>query len=130
RGTLESFNPTAERVFGYAPDEVLGRNISMLMPEPYRSEHDGYLARYLETGERRIIGTTREVVARRRDGSTFPVELTVSETVLGGRRVFVGFARDVSDRRQLEDQLAEQALHDPLTGLPNRTLLIDRLGQS
>ena len=125
-GRVESMNPAAERMFGYAAREVVGRNVSMLMPEPYRSEHDEYLARYLRTGQRRIIGIGREVVGRRRDGSTFPMELAVSDV---GPEVglFTGIVRDITERKQFEAQLAHHALHDPLTGLGNRTLLMQRL---
>src|SRR5437870_1587708 len=105
RGLIESFNPAAERLFGYTADEVLGQNISMLMPSPYREEHDGYMARYLQTGEPHIIGIGREVRARRRDGSTFPIALAVSEVHLAGRRMFTGIVHDLTARVQAEEAL-------------------------
>ncbi|HPF37709.1 MAG TPA: PAS domain S-box protein [Phycisphaerae bacterium] len=108
-GNVESMNPASERMFGYAADEVIGRNISILMPEPYCSEHNAYLRRYLQTGERRIIGIGREVLGRRKDGSTFPMELAVSEMLLDGRRMFTGIVRDVTERRAAEDELRRLA---------------------
>lgn len=101
-GTIESANPASEKIFGYAEAELVGRPIEMLMPEPYKSEHAGYLRSYLETGERRIIGTGREVEARRRDGTTFPIELAVSELSAGGRRLFTGIVRDLTARKSAE----------------------------
>ncbi|MBF0247052.1 MAG: PAS domain S-box protein, partial [Alphaproteobacteria bacterium] len=95
-GVIESFNPSAERLFGYRQDEVVGKNISTLMGEPHRARHDGYLARYLETGEKRIIGVGREVMGRHKDGSLFPFELAVSEMQVGGRRMFTGVVRDIT----------------------------------
>ena len=109
RGRIEAFNPGAERLFGYRADEVFGLNVSVLMPQPYRDEHDGYMARYLETGEARIIGIGREVTAMRKDGSTFPVHLSVGEMSLGGERKFTGILHDLSTRVQMEDRLREQA---------------------
>ncbi|HEV2558150.1 MAG TPA: PAS domain S-box protein [Microvirga sp.] len=104
---IQSFSTTAVRQFGYAPDEVVGSNISMLMPEPYRSAHDGYMHRYLGTGERRIIGIGRVVVGQRKDGSTFPMELAVGEMHSGGMRYFTGFIRDLTDRQKTETRLQE-----------------------
>lgn len=107
RGIIQSFSATAEAQFGYRPEEVIGRNVSMLMPEPYRSQHDGYLARYLATGERRIIGIGRLVVGRRRDGSTFPMELAVGEMRSGERRFFTGFLRDLTERQETQKRLQD-----------------------
>lgn len=104
-GLIESFNVAAVRQFGYTPDEVVGRNISMLMPSPYREQHDAYLGRYLATGEKRIIGKDRVVVGLRKDGSTFPMSLAVGETRTGGRRYFTGFIRDLTERQESEAQL-------------------------
>lgn len=104
-GRITRFNHAAERIFGFAAAEVIGRNVRMLMPEPYRAEHDGYVARYLGTGERRIIGLGREVTACRRDGSSFPIDLSVGEFRSGTEHGFVGILRDISDRRRQEAQL-------------------------
>ncbi|MBJ7456844.1 MAG: PAS domain S-box protein [Thermoleophilia bacterium] len=107
QGRIESVNPAAERLFGYPADEMLGRNVNMLMPEPYRSNHDDYLRRYLAGGEPRIIGIGREVVGLRRDGSQFPMHLGVSE-VPGDARLFTGIVRDMTDLRQAERELARE----------------------
>ena len=104
RGSIEAFNPAAERLFGYVEAEVLGRNVSMLMP-PYRDEHDSYLARYLQTGGARIIGIGREVTGLRRDGTTFPLHLSVGQMTLGGERKFTGIVRDLSEQVRLEERL-------------------------
>jgi two-component system sensor kinase FixL len=107
RGIMQSFSSAASRLFGYAPAEVLGRNIKMLMPSPYRESHDGYLERYFRTGERRIIGIGRVVVGERKDGSTFPMELSVGEMNSGNRRYFTGFIRDLTERQRTEARLQE-----------------------
>jgi two-component system sensor kinase FixL len=101
------YNPACQRLFGYAPDEVLGRNINMLMPEPYRSDHSGYVNRYLRTGEKHIIGIGREVTGRRKDGSTFPMYLSVGEGRLAGKRIFVGIINDVSERARRDTHIQE-----------------------
>ena len=108
RGLIEAFNPSAERLFGYAVSEVIGRNVSMLMPSPERERHDGYLRHYLATGEQKVIGIGREVTAQRKDGTTFPVHLSVGEMVAEGKRSFTAILHDLSDRLQLEQRLAEQ----------------------
>jgi two-component system sensor kinase FixL len=107
-GRIESFNPAAQRLFGYGEAEVLGKNVRLLMPSPYREEHDGYLDRYLTTGEQRIIGIGREVTGMRRDGSTFPIHLAVGELMVDGERHFTGIVHDLSRRVALEEQLREQ----------------------
>jgi two-component system sensor kinase FixL len=107
-GRVEAFNRAAERLFGYTLDEVLGRNVDMLMPSPYREEHDTYLSRYLATGRAKIIGVGREVQGRRKDGTTFPLHLSVGELTIDGERKFTGILHDLSSRVQLERQLREQ----------------------
>jgi two-component system sensor kinase FixL len=104
-GTILSFNPAAVALFGYTPDEVLGRNVRMLMPEPYRSHHDEYLQHYLRTGEAKIIGIGRQVEGQRRDGSVFPMELGVAAVEAEGERYFVGFIHDLSERRRFEARM-------------------------
>ncbi len=108
RGAIEVFNRAAERMFGYTETEVLGKNVNVLMPSPYQAEHDGYMRHYLETGEQRIIGIGREVHARKRDGTTFPVHLSVGEMQVGGERHFTGILHDLSARTALETRLREQ----------------------
>jgi two-component system, LuxR family, sensor kinase FixL len=107
QGNMQSFSAAAERLFGYKAAEVLGRNVKILMPSPYREGHDGYMRRYSVTGERRIIGIGRVVVGERNDGSTFPIELSVGEVNAGLRRFFIGFIRDLTESQKTEARLQE-----------------------
>ena len=111
-GTIRMFNPACESMFGFAAREVLGKNVKVLMPSPDHERHDGYLRHYRETGERRIIGIGRPVIGRRKDGGTFPLDLSICETEQGGTQLFVGFLRDMSERKAYEDRLManEEAL--------------------
>jgi two-component system sensor kinase FixL len=106
-GIIESFSTAAARLFGYEAAEVIGQNVKILMPSPYHDEHDGYIARYKATGEKRVIGTGRVVVGRRRDGTTFPMELSVGETWIGRRRFFTGFVRDITEHQGAKQRLQE-----------------------
>lgn len=123
RGSIESFNPMAEKLFGYQAVEVIGHNINMLMPEPYRSQHDGYIRQYLHGGPAHIIGSVREVVGLRKDGSRFDFELSISEVKLRDRRIFTGFVRDISERKaneKLKEELIANVSHElrtPLTAI-------------
>ena len=107
RGTVTTFNPACEKLFGYKSAEVVGQNVKMLMPEPYRAEHDGYLRNYKSTGEAKIIGIGREVTGRRKDGSTFPMDLSVGEARQDGESTFVGIIHDLSERKRTEEQLVQ-----------------------
>ena len=107
RGRIVSFSAAAQRMFQYAEADVLGENISMLMPSPDRERHDGYIGHYIDTGEKRIIGIGRLTAARRRDGSTFPIELSVGEVADQGQRLFTGFIRDLTERQQAERRVAD-----------------------
>jgi PAS domain S-box-containing protein len=104
-GTIQSINPAVERIFQYRKEELIGQNVKILMPPPDHDRHDGYLQRYRETGERTIIGIGREVTGRRKDGSTFPIELSISESTLPGNRFFTGILRDITLRKQAEEEL-------------------------
>jgi len=124
RGIMESVNPAARKLFGYNQEEMVGQNVSILMPEPYSSEHGNYLGNYLRTGQGKIIGIGREVVGKRKDGSLFPMELSVGEVRLAGERFFTGIVRDITERKRLEKEVIEisdreqrrigQDLHDDL----------------
>jgi two-component system, LuxR family, sensor kinase FixL len=109
RGTVESLNPAALKLFGYTEEEVIGNNVSMLMPEPDKSGHDGYLHRYQSTGEKRIIGKGREVRGLRKDGTTFPFRLAVSEVQYDDRTIYTGFIHDLSKEKEAEQRLKEYA---------------------
>jgi len=106
-GLITLFSAAAEQLFGYAAHEVVGRNVKMLMPSPYREGHDGYIDRYLKTGEARIIGYGRVVTGLSKDGATFPVELAVGEARVNGQRIFTGFVRDLSSRKKMEEELRQ-----------------------
>ena len=108
RGTITTFNPAAEKIFGYPAVEIIGQSVNLLMPEPDRSRHDDYIGHYLATGEARIIGRGREVLGRRKDGSVFPMDLAVTEFRIESRRFFTGIARDITDRKRLEQQLNQR----------------------
>ena len=124
RGIIESFNLAAEKIFGYKAREVIGKNVSLLMPSPHREQHDAYLGDYLRTGHAKIIGIGREVIGRRKNGAVFPMDLSVSEVRLADRRLFTGFIRDITERKRLEKEILEisereqrrigQDLHDGL----------------
>jgi two-component system sensor kinase FixL len=107
QGIVQSFSAAAERLFGYQASEIVGKNVNLLMPSPYRESHDSYIDRYLRTGERRIIGIGRVVVGERKDGSTFPMELAVGEMRSSHRRFFTGFIRDLTERQKTEARLQE-----------------------
>ena len=124
RGNIESFNRASERIFGYTAAEVIGKNVSVLMATPHRERHDGYIENYKHTGHAKIIGIGRETFARKKDGTLFPMDLSVSEVKLTDRRIFTGFIRDITERKQLEKEILEisereqrrigQDLHDGL----------------
>lgn len=129
-GIIEDANPAATRIFGYAADELIGRNIKMLMPEPNKSKHDSYLQAYMRTGKKHVIGNYREVVALHKDGRQFPLELNVTEMDLDGQKHFVGLVRDITDKKRAEEKLTQMAFYDQLTALPNRTNFFERLNFS
>ena len=129
-GIVRAYNAACERLFGYGPDEVVGRNVSLLMPEPFRTEHDGYLSHYRQTGEKRIIGVGREVTGRRRDGTTFPMYLSVGEGTLDGAQIYVGIIHDLTARKTAENQLLEREarLRSILDTVPDAIIVIDEAG--
>jgi len=125
-GIIKTFNPAAETMFGFTLQEVLGKNISMLMPDPDKTNHDGYLERYLSTNLARVVGIEREVVAQHKDGVTFPISLSVNEMISDGEHLFVGIVSDISERKKNEEMISKLAHYDVITGLPNRVLFFDR----
>jgi PAS domain S-box-containing protein len=131
RGRIESLNRGGERIFGYAESEAIGRNVNMLMASPYHEEHDGYLQRYLATGVPKIIGAGRSVMGRRRDGSTFPLHLSVGEMTIGGERKFTGMLHDLTVRGQLEEQLrsSEARWRSIIDSAVDGIVVIDQFGR-
>jgi diguanylate cyclase (GGDEF)-like protein/PAS domain S-box-containing protein len=129
-GKLISFNRAAQKIFGYSEAEVLGKNVSLLMPPPHRDNHDKYISRYLQTGQAHLIGKTRELQGRRKDGMPFSMELSVTEIKLGDAHFFTAMLRDVSEQKLAIKRIEQLAHYDELTHLPNRSLFYDRLGQA
>ena len=130
-GTIEVFSLGAQHIFGYAAAEVIGRNLTVLLPEPYRNIHDHHLLPYLDNGRKDDPGIfTQELVGCRNDGTEFPMELGMNTVKLPGRRMLIGMVRDITQRKAAEEEIHRLAFYDPLTGLPNRRLLLDRLRQA
>jgi two-component system sensor kinase FixL len=130
-GTIEAFNRGAERLFGYPASEAIGRNVNMLMPSPYHGEHDAYLERYINTGVATIIGSGRQVTGRRRDGTTFPLHLSVGEMSVGGERKFTGMLHDLSERMRLDEQLraSEARWRSVIDSAADGIVVIDAYGR-
>ena len=130
RGILQAANRATEQTFGFSADELLGKNISMLMPAPHAEAHDGYLDNYCAGGERKVIGIGREVMGRRKDGVCFPLHLSVGEFQRDGQRLFVGICHDISERRKFTERIAFLAAYDGLTGCANRHEFIQGLAMA
>ncbi|MDQ6998726.1 MAG: diguanylate cyclase [Mariprofundus sp.] len=130
KGKIENVNPAIGQIFGYKQDELIGQNISLLMPEPHKELHDSYIHNYMRTGEGNVLGRYREVSGLRQNGEVFPLELNVNEMKLAGENHFVGILRDISERKEAEKTMAQLALYDQLTMLPNRTLFYERMESS
>lgn len=130
KGRIQSFNLAAQKIFGYSEEEVLQKNVSILMPSPHREQHDAHMERYLKTGRSHIFGLTREFEGVRHDGKLFPMELAISEIRTGNTRLFTGMIRDISGQKLAQQRIKHLAHFDTLTHLPNRSLFFDRLGQA
>ena len=130
RGLVESFNKAACEMFGFAADEVIGQSVSMLMPSTHSHRHQNYLEHHQKTGEARVIGVTREVHGLRKGGVEFPIAISVTRISRSGRPIFIGLVRDITQRKQDEEEIRRLAFYDPLTSLPNRRLLMDRVKQA
>ena len=129
-GQIESVNKAAVKLFGYSADEMLGHSVALLLPEPYSGEHDQQMQLFKHTGSNYLVGQAREILGKRKDGGMFPISLSVSKIARPGRPTFVGVIRDITQRRQQEEEIQRLAFYDPLTQLPNRRLLLDRLTQA
>jgi diguanylate cyclase (GGDEF)-like protein/PAS domain S-box-containing protein len=126
-GIMESVNRSVEKMFGYPEREMVGQNVAMLMPAPYRERHDGFIAAYISTGKAKVLGVPQELVAVRKNGKTFPIELTISEVKLTDRVLFTGILRDITERKEAEQKIFYQANYDALTGIANRSLFMKNL---
>ncbi|WP_159818512.1 GGDEF domain-containing phosphodiesterase [Colwellia sp. 20A7] len=120
KGIIRSANRIVEKIFGYTPIELIGKNVSMLMPEPFATRHDKYMSNYLETGDAKIIGIGRELPAMKKDGSIFPMELSISEILNGEEKLFIGIVRDITERKKAEKEIHKLAYYDESTGVLNR----------
>lgn len=127
KGTIRNVNYSAIVIFGYTPQELIGRNVNMLMPSPFHEEHDQYLKNYMETGEAKVIGIGREVQGRKKNGEIFPLYLAVSKVEVEGEVFFTGLVQDITERKKAEDRIRNMAHYDTLTQLPNRALFHERL---
>lgn len=130
RGVIQSFNKAASSIFGYSQDEVIGSNVTMLMPTHFKHQHETYLRHHDESLDSEVLNTLREVEGKRKNGDTFPMSLSISKILRGGTVTFVGLVRDISQQRHDEEEIYRLAFYDPLTNLPNRRLLFDRLQQA
>ncbi|AYN99564.1 EAL domain-containing protein [Pseudomonas sp. LTGT-11-2Z] len=126
-GIIHALNPAAEEIFGFARTELIGSNVSILMPDPDSSKHDDYLRAYTKTGEKKIIGKGREVVGKRKEGSLFPMHLSIGELSVGEQQLYVGICHDITARKQMIEQITYMATHDSLTGCVNRNNLHEKL---
>lgn len=130
QGHIQSFNRAAQKMFGYSEAEIIGKNVALLMPSPHQDDHDGYLARYLQTGQTNVIDKLRELQGLRKDGMIFPMELAVTEVKFGDAHFFTAMLRDISEQKLAQQRIEHLAHYDALTHLPNRSLFYDRLGQA
>ncbi len=130
QGLIKSCNQAAGRIFGYTPEEALGHNVTMLMPQPHHGEHDGHLQRYQSSGKSCAIGLARQVTGQRKNGQEFPLSMALSEISRGGQTTFIGLVRDLSQQQQNAEEIHRLAFYDQLTELPNRRLMMDHLTQS
>jgi len=130
-GEIQGFNPAAEQIFGHTQQDALGKNVKILMPESVHNDFDAYLYQYLHASQSKAQGIRgHEAIGLRKNGEQFPVELSVSEMLLGGMRYFIGIVRDITERKQAEQKIAHLAHYDFLTDLPNRALFLDTLEHS
>lgn len=130
KGMIQSFNRAAQKIFGYSEEEIVGKNVKLLMPSPDRDHHDDYISRYLQTGQAHVIGKTRELQGRRKNGMPFPMEISVTEIKFGDAHFFTAMLRDVSEQKLALQRIEQLAHYDALTHLPNRSLFYDRLEQA